>query len=251
MQAPYGILNMVAEISDDTICIEVPEKGFYDAYNRDVGKEVNFDKLDMQDMIDFLKERNYDLLKKQESENQDSFIGPKRYVCVFKKRKISFNDIKDIQNLSKGIVVGPGASGKTRFLHEIYDVPVEYKAPDIIKNNVFNKDGKSLKFGKNVTNFSKEYPIVYVAPNYKSTDGYKPNIDEWISILKEKRAAAIICYIKPYTHRKRLLNRIGNKQTNSTKQHMDNYPFSYQSLFYKLDQNKIKYFVINTEDAIN
>jgi len=246
VQSPYGILNVIAELSDDMICIEAPEKGFYDAYDRDVGKDINFDKLDVQDIVDFLKERNYDLLKKQESENQDSFQGSKRCVCLFKKRKISFNDIADVRKINKGVVIGPGASGKTRFLHEFYNLPVEYKAFNIIKNNIFNEEGKSLKFGKNTTSFSEEFPIIYIAPNYKSIEGYRPNIDEWIEGLKKTRAPAIICYIKPYTHKKRLLNRIENKKVNSARQHLDNYPFSYQNLFYKLEKNGIKYFVIDT-----
>ena len=42
VQAPYDILNMAAELSDDTICIEIPEKGFYDAYNSTSGVSDTF-----------------------------------------------------------------------------------------------------------------------------------------------------------------------------------------------------------------
>ena len=253
VQTPYEILDVVAELSEDTICIEAPHEGYYNAYERDIGKEIKFQgRLDLQDIIDYLKERNFDLLTRQVSDNQESFMGPERHVCIFKKRnQISFNDINDIKNLDKGITIGPGASGKTRLLHNIYDIPLEYKSTDIIKNNVVNEEGKSLKYGNNVTTFSKEFPIIYIAPDYKSVDRnliptYKPNVDAWIDVLKDTDATAIVCYIKPHIHKERLLNRIENKKNTSTEQQLSNYPFSYQNLFYKLDENNIKYLVVDT-----
>ncbi len=246
IQDPYGVLNLIAEICDDKICIEAPEEGFYRPYKRDIGKEVLFDKIDVADIIDYLNERNYELVKKEESRNQENFIGPKRYVCIFQKKKIEFADISDIKKLNNGIVIGPGASGKTRLLHKIYDTEIEYKGNDIIKNNVFGPNGKSLKFGKNVQSFTDSHPIVYLAPNHGSDD-YTPNIDKWISEIKNAMYPnVIICYIRPYTHRTRLWNRIENKKGTPENQHSANYPFSYQNLFYKLDLENINYIIINS-----
>jgi len=163
------------------------------------------------------------------------------------KKKINFSNITDVKKNTKGLLIGPGASGKTKLLHEIYNINIEYKAPDIIKNKVTNEDGKSLKFGKNTDKFDDRYPIAYIAPNYNSIEGYKPNIDAWIELIKESCASAIVCYIKPHTHRLRLKNRIMNKGTPHPNQHTDNYPFSYQNLFYKLDKQNIEYCVINTQ----
>jgi len=165
----------------------------------------------------------------------------------FQKKKINLSTIEDIKKIKNGILIGPGASGKTRLLHEIYDIEIEYKAPEIIKNKVYNEQGKSLKYGKNVFGFTKKHPIIYIAPNYKSKDGYKPNIDEWLRVLKKKNAIGIICYIKPHTHKSRLKNRVINKRNNNARQHLDNYPFSYQNLFYKLDQNDVNYYIISSE----
>ena len=87
VQSPYKILNIAAEISDDLICIEAPKIGFYDPYDRDFGKKIEYDKLNIEDIISFLQERNYDLLIKQESENQENFIGDsKRFVCFLRKK---------------------------------------------------------------------------------------------------------------------------------------------------------------------
>jgi len=249
VQNPYGILNIVAEISDDLICIEAPEKGFYDAYKRDLGKEIKFNKLDLQDIISFLEERNYSLLRSQKSENQESFDGADRSVCVFKKKRNVFHSQEEVIKTKNAIVVGPGTSGKTRFLHKVYNREIEYKAQDIIKNNVLNEEGTSLKYGKNVSNFTKKHPIIYMAPDYKSLRGYKPNIDAWIEVLQEKKATAIVCYIPLHILRDRIENRLKNKKGNVAKQHLDNYPFSYQNLFYKLEQNKIKYFTIQTSEG--
>lgn len=246
IQNPYGVLNLIAEISNDTICVEAPEEGFYRPYKRDINKEVFFDKIDVQDIIDYLDKRNYELIKKEESQNQENFVGSKRYVCIFQRKKIEFTDASDIKKLDKGILIGPGASGKTRLLHEIYDIDIEYKAKDIIKNNVFDGNGKSLKFGKNIMSFTDLYPIVYLAPNHDSDNGYVPNIDSWVSVLKETDATGVICYIRPSIHRMRLYNRIENKKGTSENQHSDNYLFSYQNLFYKLDSENIKYIVIDT-----
>tara|TARA_R100000808_G_C2155395_1_gene167787 strand:+ start:13232 stop:14374 length:1143 start_codon:yes stop_codon:yes gene_type:complete len=247
VQTPYKILDLVAELSNDMICIEAPLFGFYDAYERDIGKEVKFEgNLNLQDIISFLRERNYDLLIKQASDNQESFMGPERYVCIFQKRKIFFSDLESVRNLKRGIVIGPGASGKTRLLHDFYNIPVEYKGENIIKNKVFDGEGRSLKYGKNITTFTDDYPVIYIAPNYKSLSGFKPNINEWVRILRDKDATAIICYVKPYIHRERLLNRVKNKRGNSINQHLDNYPFSYQNLFYALEQENINYCVIDS-----
>jgi len=87
VQDPYGILNMVSELSNDMVCVEAPETGFYRAYARDTGKEAKSEPLNIQDIISFFVERDYILLKKQESDNQESFIGPKRFVCLFKKKR--------------------------------------------------------------------------------------------------------------------------------------------------------------------
>jgi hypothetical protein len=87
VQDPYGILNMVSELSNDMVCVEAPETGFYRAYARDIGKEAKSEPLNIQDIISFFVERDYILLKKQESDNQESFIGPKRFVCLFKKKR--------------------------------------------------------------------------------------------------------------------------------------------------------------------
>ena len=247
IQDPYGVLNIVAEITEDIICIEAPAKGFYRAYARDVKKDLNFNKLNIEDITNFLTERNYTLIKKSESENQESFIGPTRYICIYKKKRINFSDISEIKKVYGGLLVGPGASGKTKLLHDIYGISVEYKGTNIIKNKVFNDEGKSLKFGKNISKFTKKYPIAYIAPNYKSVDGFKPNIDAWVKILKEVDACAIVCYVRPHVHRERLINRLKNKGTPHFNQHTDNYPFSYQSLLYKFEQNDIKCCVINTE----
>jgi hypothetical protein len=94
--------------------------------------------------------------------------------------------------------------------------------------------------------FTDLYPIVYLAPNHDSDNGYVPNIDSWVSVLKETDATGVICYIRPSIHRMRLYNRIENKKGTSENQHSDNYLFSYQNLFYKLDSENIKYIVIDT-----
>lgn len=148
--------------------------------------------------------------------------------------------------MDRGLVVGPGASGKTRLLQRIYNEPIEYKGPNIIKNTVFNEEGKSLKFGKNVNDFTDKYPIVYIAPNYRSLQGYIPNVDAWVDTLRTTSATAIVCYVKPFVHRQRIENRMIHKPTKNTRQYTDNYPFSYQNLFYKLEQNNIEYCIINT-----
>lgn len=246
IQSPYNMLNLVAELSEDLICIEAPKEGFYNAYNRDLGKEVNFDKLDLQDIIDFMHERNFILLKNIESENQENFMGDTRHVCIFKKKQCTFTQKANINKLEGGIVIGPGASGKTRLLHDLYNIEIKYKAQDIIKNRVLNNEKKSLKYGKNVKGPTKQFPYIYIAPNYKSSVNFKPNIDEWINALKDENTCAIICYIKPHIHRERILNRIENKPVKDKRQHLDNYPFSYQNLFYKLEKNNIKYHVLRT-----
>ena len=87
IQDPYGALNIVAEIAEDTICVEAPEKGFYRPYKRDLDKIPNFTKVDVDDITKFLLERNYELVTKNQSENQESFVGPTRYVCIYKKKR--------------------------------------------------------------------------------------------------------------------------------------------------------------------
>ena len=83
---PYDIIKLVSEISDDLICVELPIHGFYLPYERDAHKETNFEKLDMSDVIDAFEKLNYTLESKVESDNQESFIGPPRYICIFKKK---------------------------------------------------------------------------------------------------------------------------------------------------------------------
>lgn len=88
VQEPYKILDIVSEISNDTICIEAPYTGYYSAYKRDLDKEVKFEgRLDLQNIIDYLEKRNFTLLVNEKSENQESFQGPIRHVCIFKKKQ--------------------------------------------------------------------------------------------------------------------------------------------------------------------
>lgn len=247
LQDPYGVLSLAAEISNDAICIEAPIESFYNAYRRDENK-LPSDILNGEDIEKFLIERNYVLKNKVKSENQDSFIGPERYVYVFEKKKINFVDIDKIKGISRSFVIGTGASGKTHLLHKIYDVEIKYKQNGIIENNVLTKSGKSLKYGSNIHDFTEDNPVLYIAPNFKSLDGFKPNVDQWITELKDKNASAIVCYVQPHVHVARIENRIENKKEISQKQHTDNLYFSYQNLFYKLEKNNIKYFTINMND---
>ena len=168
-------------------------------------------------------------------------------MCVLvSKKKIKFSSLSEIKKLNSGVLIGPGASGKTTLISTIYDKPVEFKGPDIVKNNVFNTDGKSLKFGSNVNGPSKEFPFIYIAPNFKSQGGYKPNISAWIKVLKENKWNAIVCYVTPEIHKKRIENRLLNKPTANQRQHLDNYPFSYTDLIFELERSKINYLVYNT-----
>lgn len=135
-------------------------------------------------------------------------------------------------------------------LHELYDVSIEYKGKEIIKNKVFNNKGKSLKYGKNITKSSIDFPFIYIGPDFKNENENlnvydKPEIDSWINALKNNNAAAIVCYVKPYEHKRRLFNRFINKKIATSDHYLTKYPFSYQNLFYKLDKNNIKYYVID------
>lgn len=86
LQDPYRMLDIVAEICDDTICVEAPVKGFYRAYPRDHHLTPLFDKVDISDITQHLASRNYELIVQNKSENQESFIGPERYVSIYKKK---------------------------------------------------------------------------------------------------------------------------------------------------------------------
>ena len=95
VQEPYKILDIVSEISNDTICIEAPYTGYYNAYKRDLDKEVKFEgRLDLQNIIDYLEKRNFTLLVNEKSENQESFQGPTRHVCIFKKKQYTLVILK-------------------------------------------------------------------------------------------------------------------------------------------------------------
>ena len=95
-----------------------------------------------------------------------------------------------------------------------------------------------------------EFPFIYIAPDFKSEDENlnvyeKPNIDSWINALKNNNSPAVVCYVKPYEHKRRLYNRFINKKINTSDHYLTKYPFSYQHLFYKLDKNNIDYYVID------
>ena len=252
---PREALDLVAEISNNLICIEAPKEGFYNPYPRDEKLPTPSMALSIADIDAHLSSRGFKLVNKIKSENQENFMGPEgdyeRYVCVFEKKRkenILFSDIEDIKKLKKAFVVGPGASGKTRLLHEIYNVEIEYKGPEIIKNKVFGPNGMSLKWSSNVRDFTKEHPILYIAPDYKSKEGFKPNIDAWIEEIKNQSATAVVCYTLPNTLYARTVNRFENKNTSApAEQYFDNFPFSYQELFEKFKNNNIEYCVYNCD----
>ena len=65
------------------------------------------------------------------------------------------------------------------------------------------------------------------------------------NISKRKRSKSDIQRAK---HALEYQNKRHAGSSKNIKQHFDNYPFSYQNLFYKLEQGNIKYYVINMED---
>lgn len=246
---PTEVLSLVAEFSEDSICIEAPEKGFYNPYPRDEGKNPKTI-LGLDNIEAILAKKGFTMENKVLSENQESFMGnDRRFVCLFRraKKNISFSSLDEIKKVGKAFVVGPGSSGKTRLLHELYDVEIEYKGANVIKNNVFNDEGLSLKWGNNVKKFTKKYPALYIAPNYKSNSGWTPNIDAWIEVLKKESAAAIVCHVSQKTLYERLSNRCRQRFTENVMQYFDNFPFSYQELFKRLEDNNIEYYIYNCD----
>tara|TARA_Y100001973_G_C5169580_1_gene318221 strand:+ start:342 stop:1577 length:1236 start_codon:yes stop_codon:yes gene_type:complete len=280
---PHYVLNKVAELSRDLICIEAPFEGFYLPYERDKKKETTFNSpWSMNHINQFLHSRNYEVVNIKKSENQENFIGPDRFVCIYKKRKNKkFSSLDDLKNIKKGMIVGPGACGKTTLINKLYGHEIEYSDKNnfVVKNKVFNDEGKSLKFGTNIDSFTEKYPIVYLPPNYMSwswyyaqhlpevqlqdfenetvpehlTPMFKPNIKEWIKILKETESTAIVCYIKTYELRNRIQKRLNaleyqNRVQSSEhqfQQHADNLNFSYQNLFHELNANNIDYHIVD------
>ena len=287
---PHYVLNKVAELSRDLICIEAPFEGFYLPYERDEERETTFNSpLSINHINQFLYSRNYEVINIKKSENQENFIGPDRFVYIYKKRKNKkFSSLDDLKNIKKGMIVGPGACGKTTLINKLYGHEIEYSDKNnfVVKNKVFNDEGKSLKFGKNINTLTEKYPIAYVAPNYMSwswyyqypdsdtarevgetasehyerdvrdgtipkhlTPWFRPNIKAWVKLFKEKNATAIVCYVDPYELRKRIKIRLKTLEYNKNGwilQHTDNLNFSYQNLFYELEKNNIDYYVFDS-----
>ena len=101
-------------------------------------------------------------------------------------------------------------------------------------------------------------PAPYASPIYRTPDdlshAFVPNIDAWIDVLKTEDKLAIVCYMRPYMHRERLIDRwtyynqvpTAPKKKKLFERLMSSYPFWYQSLFYKLEKNNIDYIVIKS-----
>ncbi len=83
---PYEVLQLTSKMSNDKICIEAPVKGFYLPYARDMHLDQNYEKLDIEDIVQSLDNAGYSLSKRVMSQNQENFIGPDRCVCLFQKR---------------------------------------------------------------------------------------------------------------------------------------------------------------------
>lgn len=294
---PYMILNLAAEFSDDMICIEAPLKGRYSPYPRDYAEPAPLP-LDVSDIKEYLIEKNYELLKEVESDNQKSFMGSTRCVLLFKKKEIKFTKVEDVEFKKGGIIVGPNASGKTTIMNKLYGNKVEvqntFEAKDetivtikngiVVNENPKNSNQKTLKYSSHLDrthrlDLDSEYPFVFVQPTYKSVQtivvqpdapapyaspiyrtpddlshAFVPNIDAWIDVLKTEDKLAIVCYMKPYMHRERLIDRwtyynqvpTAPKKKKLFERLMSSYPFWYQSLFYKLERNNIDYIVIKS-----
>ncbi len=173
-------------------------------------------------------------------------MGAERFVCVFKKNSpLKFSSISEIKSLDKGVLVGPGASGKTRLLHLLYNKEVTYKGSEILKNTVFNHEGDSLKLPSNIHEPSSAFPFVYIAPNFSSLKGFVPNVSAWIALLKKVGATAIVCYVPPGVHKQRIDHRVIHKPSPLIEQHLDNLSFSYQALFHQLATHNIPYLTID------
>ena len=247
LQEPYLVLDLVCELSKDKICLELPIEGFYDAYKRDEALPPPEENPSAKNIIEYLEDRNYTLLYAKKSENQENFIGPERWVYLLQKKKINFIESK--KSIESGIIIGPGASGKTRLINEIYGKNIEI-TNGIVKNNIYNDEGKSLKYGKNTEGINREkYPVLYMAPNHGVNKGYVPNVDLWIEELKKSKEKAIVCYTSQSSLLERLENRlVYHRLRNNKNQIMDNYPFCYQRLFNKLDSENIDYVVVDCRD---
>jgi len=179
---------------------------------------------------------------------------------------ISLKDLKEKTNDEKNyLIIGPGTSGKSTLIKELNG----------------SKYGGNFKKGKKSNTF-KDYNILFLAPNYGPKKA-KIDINNWIKVLKKEKAIAIVCYVLKNIQVTRLTKRlkerwfkdiINNEEIDKViKICMDNkldiindkyikkdkyiknilkayfykdYFFSYNELYKVLNENKIKFYIINT-----
>jgi len=97
---------------------------------------------------------------------------------------------KKLDKTKKYLIIGPGTSGKSTLIKELTG----------------GKYGRNSKEGKNIHTF-KDYNILFLAPNY-GPKKHEININAWIKVLNEEKAAALVCYVPRHIHIKRLVKRL-------------------------------------------
>lgn len=222
---PLTVLNFIIGLSDDMVCMELPNKAWYKAYHQDKEKKVHFrHALGPEDIINYMAKVDFSCMSVRDSENQESFRGGGRKVYLFKKNAVKEISVSEVDTRRRQLVVGPGASGKTTLCVSLGLVKEgesrrEFKFRDkySYSRSLFQRLVKKIPTSNRSNSyqqFSSDKTILYLKPNYQTKTnsrmirGLELNIKAWVDAMHREKYSAIVCYAPKYILKHRLLNRL-------------------------------------------
>lgn len=222
---PHMVMDYSASVSNDIICMEMPDKAWYVPYPRDKAKKKSFSEpLGPAQIINYMKGLSFHLQRILESENQESFMGGTRKIYIFKKQKIPKCLLSDIPRGKPQLIIGPGSAGKTTLLEKL-GLKTKEESGGLYKfrdrgsykqrgwHGIIEKmTGYSGRHAFNI--FDSQKSILYLNPDYQykicngTIRGIRSNTDAWLSVIERQHCKALVCYAPKYVLKQRLMHRL-------------------------------------------
>lgn len=137
----------------------------------------------------------------------------------------------------KYLIIGPGAAGKSTLMRDL--------------------TGKHIKYDPKRKQIFRYNNVLFLAPNHGTKDK-TISIQQWVNVLLNTEATAIVCYCPINELIDRLVARLKERWIPAagmpSRSMLEQYfckdvLFSYQELYNQLDTNKIPYEVVCTSNS--